>query len=206
MSSSSRSRRSAEPRGRPLAAVLPALVGLLVLAGCGLGPEAHPVVVGADAGGGGAPTARPDLRVITVDVFLLRGDHLVRVTRPVRSAVGIQASLVALSQPLSSAEADQGLRTALPAAASPPTGSVEGSVARVTMPKGFDRLPLHDQVGAMAQIVWTVTTHTSAASVRLVLDGQDIPVPDGSGQLLDRPMGRTDYVAWAPLGVPLVEG
>ncbi|MBD3785093.1 MAG: GerMN domain-containing protein, partial [Micrococcales bacterium] len=170
------------------------------------GPEAHPVVVGADAGGGGAPTARPDLRVITVDVFLLRGDHLVRVTRPVRSAVGIQASLVALSQPLSSAEADQGLRTALPAAASPPTGSVEGSVARVTMPKGFDRLPLHDQVGAMAQIVWTVTTHTSAASVRLVLDGQDIPVPDGSGQLLDRPMGRTDYVAWAPLGVPLVEG
>ncbi len=176
------------------------------LSGCGLGPEAHPVVVGADPGGGGFPSSRPDLRVVTVDVFLLRGDRLVRATRPVQSAVGLQAALVALSQSLSSAEADAGLRTALPSAATRPTGTVDGSVARISMPRGFDRLPLHEQVGAMSQLVWTVTAHTGAASVRLVVDDLDIPVPDGRGQLLDRPVGRTDYVDWAPVGVPLVEG
>ncbi len=205
MSSSSRSPRPAD-RGRALVAS----VGLLlvaVLGGCAVGPEDHPVVVGADpATGPGAPTRRPDLRVVSVDVFLLRGDHLVRVTRPVQSALGIHAALIALTQQVSAAEAEQGLRTAIPASPSTPTGTVEGSVARVGMPAGFDRLPLHEQVGAMSQIVWTITTHTSAASVQLVVDGRDIPVPDGRGVLRDRPVGRTDYVAWAPLGASPVAG
>ncbi len=179
------------------AAVAAGLAALL-LAGCGIGPEAHPVIVGADQSGVGQPTRRPDLRVVSVDVFLLRDDRLVRVTRAVESAVGMHAALLALTQPLSRSEVDQDLRTALPASATPPSGSITGSVARVTMPEGFDRLSLHEQVGAMSQIVWTVTTHTSAGAVRLVDDGRDIPVPDGQGVLKDRPVGPTDYLDWAP--------
>ncbi len=189
--------RPAERCGRRTALAAAGLVAL-VAAGCGIGPEAHPVIVGADQGGVGQPTRRPDLRVVTVDVFLLRGDRLVRVTRAVQSAVGMHAALLALTQPLSGAEAQQGLRTALPASATPPSGSLAGSVARITMPEGFDRLPLHEQVGAMSQIVWTLTTHTSAGAVRLVVDGRDIPVPDGQGVLRDRPVGPTDYLDWAP--------
>ncbi len=187
--------RGPSPRRRTVLAV--GLVALL-LAGCGIGPEAHPVIVGADRPGVGQPTRRPDLRVVTVDVFLLRDDRLVRVTRAVESAVGMHAALLALTQPLSRSEVDQGLRTALPSSATPPTGSITGSVARVTMPEGFDRLSLHEQVGAMSQIVWTVTTHTSAGAVRLVVDDRDIPVPDGRGVLKDRPVGPTDYLDWAP--------
>lgn len=203
MSSSSRSgplaeegRRTRLARGRVV--LVPAAVLALAVCGCGLGPEDHPVIVEQDVSTLGPPSGRPDVKVRTLDVFLIEGNRLVRVRRSVQAALGLHASLLALTQPISSAEADEGLRTAIPASTSTPAGTVIGTVARISMPDGFDRLPLHEQIGAMSQMVYTVTADTGAASIRLLVGDREVPVPDGRGQLLDRPVGRTDYLDWAP--------
>jgi hypothetical protein len=182
-----------------LAGVL-AAASVLLAGGCALGPEDHPQLVQAGVAGGQPAKPGPDEKLVTIQVYLLRGDQLVRVPRTVQSGDAVAATLLALTQPLSSAETAEGLHTAIPTALMPPSGSVVGTVARVSMPSGFDRLSVHEQVAAMAQLVYTVTEDTPASSVRLVAGGREIPVPDGSGQLRDRPVGRSDYGPLAPRG------
>lgn len=197
MSSSYRSSRAAEAH-RLLAVSLAALGALVTLAACGLQPQDHPELVRAGVPQTERSVPGPDARLVTVDTYLLRGDRLVPVRRTVQASGQVRTSMLALTEPLSPAEVAAGLRTAIPIAPTPPTGTITGTVARLSMPAGFDRLPVHDQVGAMAQLVYTVTADTDASSVRLVTDGREIPVPDGRGELQDRPVGRSDYSAWAP--------
>ncbi len=68
------------------------------------------------------------------------------------------------------------------------------------MPTGFDRLSVREQVGAMSQLVYTVTANTTATEVELVSDHRTLQVPDGSGRLLSRPVNISDYATWAPAG------
>ncbi|NHA67274.1 hypothetical protein [Phycicoccus flavus] len=175
---------------------------LAALGGCGVGAQARPEILGSPTSGAdGAAVGNPGVP-LTVQVYLLDGDHLVPVSRTVPAGTGLAPSLSGLVQPLDRDDLGRGLRTALPAASTPPKGTMIGTVARVTMPVGFDRLSVRDQVAAMSQIVWTVTGNTLATKVRLFLGDREIPVPGGDGLLVDRPVGRDDYASWRPLGVP----
>ena len=51
-----------------------------------------------------------------------------------------------------------------------------------------DRVPELD-------VIWDAVCRAASAEVT---DGREIPVPDGRGELQDRPVGRSDYSAWAP--------
>ena len=112
---------------------------------------------------------------------------------------GIDPALAALAMPVSRDEVAQGLRTALPATTVSLVGRLTGDgVAQIDVPQGFDRLSVRDQQAALAQIVFTVTADTVASGVQIVQGGRVMPMPDATGQLLSRPLGRADFAALAP--------
>jgi len=204
LSSSCRPRPTAEhaphPLHRAVAGLLVALVA--VLGGCGVGPQAHPVPVEAQVAESDATATGEGVRPVVVEVFLVRGSRLSPVSRVVPQQPGISASLLALSKPISETERYRQLRSAVPRSETPLTGTILGSVARVSMPTGFDRMPVREQVAAMAQIVYTVVANTSADTVQLYEGESAIPAPGGDGALLDRPVGRADYAGLAPVASP----
>jgi len=194
--------RQRQLRGLRRWRVLLAVLLLAGTAGCGVGPQAQPVPVeerAADADGTvGGDVSRP----VVVEVFLVRGSRLAPVSRVVSHQPGIGAALRALSQPLSETERYRQLRSAVPASDEELSGTILGSVARVSMPPGFDRMAVREQVAAMGQLVYTVVANTNADRVQLYDGERPIPVPGGDGALLDRPVGRADYAGLAPVPPP----
>ena len=93
-----------------------------------------------------------------------------------------------------------GIRSALPLASTRLRGEVADGVARIELPTGFERISVHEQSLAMAQLVFTVTANSLATSVQLVQGSRPLPMPDPSGQLVTRPVTRNDYAAYNPPG------
>jgi hypothetical protein len=182
------------------------VAGLLVavcvgLSACSIGTQAGPVPVSAPT----APTTSsgPSRQGVplTVQVYLVQGDHLVRLTRTVPPGAGLEPSFVGLAIPVTPAMAATGIRSALPVASTPLRGVVdENGVARIALPAGFERISVREQSLAMAQLVFTVTANSLAQSVQLVQGTRSLPMPDPSGQLVTRPVTRVDYAAYNPQG------
>ena len=171
----------------------------LACCSCSIGVQASPdlVDVPRSTPSGSATQSAPAVP-LTVQVYLLHGDRLERVARSVAAGSGLDPVLRALGAPLRPDEVARGLRTALPESASRLSGVVADATARITMPTGLDRLSVREQQTAMAQIVFTVTADSLATRVQLLSAGRAIAVPDGDGQLVERPLTRGDYVALAP--------
>lgn len=170
---------------------------VLVAAGCSVGPQHHPVRVQVPSATTTAPTKGLGVP-LTVQVYLVRGDRLSRVSRTVPAGAGLDPALAGLAEPPSAAELSAGLRSALPATGSPSSGRLVDGVARVSVPKGMARLSVREQELAMAQLVFTLTADTLASSVQLVQGTRTLSVPDGTGRLQDRPVTRLDYAAYRP--------
>lgn len=193
---SSRSRSSA---ARSLVrAAVPVLALAALVSGCSIGPQEEPDLVVRSAAPRTTPATTETAQVpLTVQVYLLRGDRLVRVSRTVPAASGLHPSLEGLFDSLTAAEVAAGLRTALPHS-TVPVAQLVGPVADIAMPTGFDRLSVRDQTAAMSQLVFTVTSNTTATEVQLIQNGRDLAVPDGTGRLLSRPVNTSDYATWSP--------
>lgn len=173
----------------------------LALGACGISAQSEPQPVEppapvAVATGSGLGTGVP----MTIQVYLLHGDHLERVERMVGAGLGLVPVLAALSKPLDGSELSEGLRTALPVTVQALRGSVTpDGTARVFVPPGFDRVSLREQQYAMAQLVFTVTANSLADGVQLVSGSRVFSVPDARGELTARPVSRADYAAFAPV-------
>ncbi|GAB3445786.1 hypothetical protein GCM10027517_27190 [Phycicoccus ginsengisoli] len=199
LSSTSRSRTARRDRLASRTVASAALVALvaLVLGGCTVGAQGSPVPVQAPTVGSPSPSSGPGVP-LTVQVYLVRGDRLARVSRTVAPGAGLEPALAGLAKPLSAGELAAGLRSALPATGSPLSGRLVDAVARVSVPKGFARVSVREQELAMAQLVFTVTADTLASSVQLVQGERELSTPDGTGRLVDRPVTRLDYAAYRP--------
>jgi hypothetical protein len=176
------------------------VLAVLALSGCGLGPQTEPVIVSVPVQTG-APVPDPIVTGVplSMQVYLLKGAYLYRVTRTVPPGPGLGPTLAGISAPLSPDERAQGLRTALPPVSEPLDGIMtRGDTARIELPPAFDQLPVQEQINALGQIVFTVTADTLATGVQLVQNGKPVPVPDATGKLQDRPMTREDYAALTP--------
>lgn len=172
----------------------------LALAGCSIRPQAEPVPVSAPVVLPGTSTPTPKGVPLTVQAYFLRGNHLTRISRTVPPSAGLAPSLAALAQPLSAAQVAAGLRTALPTSGRPLQGKVADGVALVEMPPGYDRLGVREQINALGQLVFTISANSLAGSLQLTRDGKPLPVPDGNGHLVDRPVSRSDYAGIQPAG------
>lgn len=187
---------------RTVVGCLPGLLGmLLVVGGCTIGAQAEPDLVVLPSSVAPATTGSPTGVPLSLQVYLVRGDRLQRVTRSVASGRGVDLALRALMAPLEPDELAAGLRTAVPMTTRTLTADVtDGGTARITVPPGFDRLSMGEQQVAMAQIVFTITADTLAGDVQLVNGSRVVAVPDSRGELVTHPVSRQDYSDLAPVG------
>ncbi|TPG17859.1 GerMN domain-containing protein [Pedococcus bigeumensis] len=177
-----------------------ALAGLVVVAGCSIGTQSTPVPVVAPSA---TATSSGPSRLgvpLTIQVYLVQGDHLARLTRTVPPGAGLEPSFVGLATPITATMTAAGIRSALPLASHPLRGTVDDGIARIELPTGFERISVHEQSLAMAQLVFTVTANSLATSVQLVQGSRALPMPDPTGQLVTRPVTRVDYAAYNPPG------
>jgi hypothetical protein len=173
----------------------------LGLSACSIGTQASPVPASAPTATSTSSGPSRQGVPLSVQVYLVQGDRLVRLTRTVPPGAGLEPSFVGLAVPLTPAMAARGIRSALPIASTPLQGVVDqDGVARITLPTGFERISVHEQSLAMAQLVFTVTANSLAQSVQLVQGKRSLPMPDPSGQLVTRPVTRVDYAAYNPPG------
>jgi hypothetical protein len=192
--------RSADRRVRRVVACLVAAALTAAAGGCALSPQAEPDPVllpspAASTSSGGPQPGVP----LNVQVYLIHGDRLQRVTRTVAPGRGIEPVVQALTAPLDDIELADGLRTAVPTTTHPLAATVTNQgTARVTVSPGFDRMSVREQQYAMAQLVFTVTADTLAGDVVLVNGSRVVAVPDDRGELLARPVTRLDYAGLAP--------
>lgn len=75
---------------------------------------------------------------------------------------------------------------------------VVGSIATVDVSEQFGTVGGSDQVLAVAQIVYTLTSTGEVRAVQFAIGGKVIEVPDGSGSLASTPRSRADYAQVAP--------
>ena len=175
---------------------------VLAVSGCSIGTQSTPVPADAPTASASASASGASRQGVplTIQVYLVQGDHLARLTRTVPPGAGLEPSFVGLATPITSTMTAAGIRSALPLGSTPLRGSVEDGVARIELPTGFERISVHEQSLAMAQLVFTVTANSLATSVQLVQGARALPMPDPSGQLVTRPVTRVDYAAYNPPG------
>ena len=75
---------------------------------------------------------------------------------------------------------------------------VVGSIATVDLSEQFGTAGGSDQVLAVAQIVYTLTSTGAVRAVQFAIGGKVIEEPDGSGSLASTPRSRADYAQVAP--------
>jgi hypothetical protein len=173
---------------------------VLALSACSIGTQSSPVpAVAPTASRSSSGPSRQGVP-LTIQVYLVQGDRLARLTRTVPPGAGLEPSFVGLATPITSTMTAAGIRSALPLASTPLRGKVDDGVARIELPTGFERISVHEQSLAMAQLVFTVTANSLATSVQLFQGTRALPMPDPSGQLLTRPVTRVDYAAYNPPG------
>ena len=170
-------------------------------AGCALSPQDQPdlVLLPTQTGMATSGVSQPAV-ALTMQVYLIHGDRLQRVTRTVLPGKGMTPVLAALTAPLDEVELANGLRTAVPATMRPLAATVtDQGTARIAVPPGFDRLSVREQQYAMAQLVFTVTADTLASDVVLVNGSRVVAVPGAHGMLAAHPVTRQDYAELAPI-------
>ncbi|SFF47341.1 GerMN domain-containing protein [Blastococcus tunisiensis] len=175
-----------------------ALAAVLLVAGCGIDPQARPEVVSiappstGEAGRSGEPDD-PQLRV-----YLVRGARLEPVIRS-HPQPGIDAALELLAAGPTRVEVlVGGLRTALPPQSLfPDPSSGDTAVVTIAVTRDFTEISGVSQLLAMAQVVWTVTEDPRVGGVRITEDGRPLEVPTDSG-LTRLAVDRDDYLSAAP--------
>jgi hypothetical protein len=203
-------------RSRPrrlLGALRPRLAGMAALAlvalgaaGCGVGAESAPEILGAKVLPSGLPLAvRPMTTTVPardgafVTVYL-EGPRrrLVPVRREVSRPATIAGALDQLADGPTAAEAARALGS--PASSLGPFSvrAGRGGVVTVNLPVAFEDLADQDQMIVAGQVVFTVTAFPAVRGVRFVVGGQPSQVPSDRGSLSSAPATRRDYSLLAP--------
>jgi spore germination protein GerM len=132
-----------------------------------------------------------------VELYFVSANRVVRSERRVVSPATPTQILDTLLAGLDSSTESAGLRSALPRSASA-TIEVRRGVARISAAAPFlSELEPVDQRLAIAQIVLTLTRRPGIGQVVFVVDGQEIQVPRGAGDLVaaGTPVTFDDYLS-----------
>jgi Sporulation and spore germination len=172
-----------------------------VLVCCGVQPQDHPQpIAGASThsrpSGSAGSIAQADEALSGGVVYLIRGSRLAAVKRTAHTLYDQLARLLDGPTP---AEHARGLRSALPAGGEPARVHHDGAVTIVDVPDEFFQADGIEQVLGVAHLMYTFTDNTGRhTAVRLRRDGNDLPAPTSTGELVNRPVTRADYASLAP--------
>ena len=164
-----------------------------LLAGCGVGGEAVPTRLDDFAlpqesvpDEAGAEDDGP-----TTVVYFARGDRLEAVERSLPTTV--PNAVRSLLEGPRETETNSGLRSALPTGTRLLGASVQAGVATVDLSDGFAAVVGPEQILAVAQLVYTVTSVPGVVGIRLAIEGQPVDAARGDGSLAPGAVGRSDY-------------
>ncbi|MGK2929385.1 MAG: GerMN domain-containing protein [Acidimicrobiales bacterium] len=177
------------------------LVIAALVAGCGIEAEDDPraLRVGIDEDRLSIDDRRPGTAVeIATSIYLVTESGRLR---PTVRRIGVsQQPSTRLSSVLDelidgpvAREAQDGLRSAVPATTDVLAVTVDGATAVVDLSSEFASIGGEQELLAVGQMVLTVTTFPGVRRVLLRLDGRptDLPLPDGS--FVDGPVVLRDY-------------
>jgi hypothetical protein len=177
--------------------LLPVLLAVALLSGCGVPVDDEPRRVQAPPGGfptpAGTATAEPDGRVDEPLCFV-RGDGLAVVARRVDGLPGVDEHLQHLLAGPDGVERDHGLATALPGTVAVAGATLAGTVATVDVRQAGAETGLrNDEILAFGQIVCTLTQRPDVDSVGFRRGGQPLEVPRADGNVSTLPLTAADY-------------
>lgn len=132
----------------------------------------------------------------TVTLWFVKDGALVPTRRRVPSPAEVQAVLSVMLQGVSSADADKGIRSAIPSPTVIDGVDVSGGTATVSLTTGFLDIPVADQSLAVAQVVVTLTDLRGVGQVRFTVDGSTVLVPLPDGSSTDDSVSRDDFVVF----------
>jgi hypothetical protein len=169
---------------------------LLVLAGCGVEPQAQPEPLVVQAPPAAEPSGEPGPDGPLVTVFFVRGTELAPVARPAAGS-DATAAMDQLTTGPTRPEVLSGLRTALAPQSLAVDEGLPGGLTSVSVTRDFTAVTGANQLLAVAQVVWTLTDLPETTEVRFLADGVPVEVPTDEG-LTDQPVERDDYQSVAP--------
>ncbi|HEX2851218.1 MAG TPA: GerMN domain-containing protein [Acidimicrobiales bacterium] len=173
-----------------------ALLVLLAVSACGIAAERSPTRL-PDAGlpsTSGSTTTSVQPPVDSLDIYLVRDGRLVDRTRTAKHQ-SVEDAVTTLLDGPSSGDDAAGLRSAIAEGTRLLGASTHEGVAAINLSQEFAGVSGDEQVLAVAQLVYTVTSVPGISSVNVAVEGHDIEVPGGDGSLLNRPATRSDYAA-----------
>lgn len=140
-------------------------------------------------------TSSPPTGTLTVQVWLIRGEHLFPATRTQAGTVAVgKAALTQLLAGPTSQEQAAGVGSTIPAGTKLLDLNIEDGVATVNMNGAYD-----DGGGSLsmrmrlAEVVYTISQFPSVQGVDFQLDGKAVAVFSGEGIVLDHPQTRADF-------------
>ena len=133
-----------------------------------------------------------------VVVFLAKNGRLIRAERKLAPPVTLERMLSQLAQGPTRAEVADGIRSALPDDETFQSVALTGGTATVDLGQPFTALSGSDQLLALAQIVWSLTSRPGIGQVQFTLNGAAIDIPRANGSLTPSPVSRDDYLPLAP--------
>jgi hypothetical protein len=99
----------------------------------------------------------------------------------------------ALSDPVTEVERFAGLSSSVSSAVEFADVTIDGGVATVGLTEEFAQRSSTEQLGAVAQVVCTLTAQPGVGQVRFELEGATLDVPRGDGSTTSDPLSRADY-------------
>ena len=190
---------------RPGALAALAVAGALAagaLAGCGVPLDSGPHRLAAGdlpLGLSAASTTttegpRSPRAAAVIQVYLVAHDRLVARSRVIPSPTTASEAVVSLLAGPTVPETLFGVRSAIPAGTSLlGVHLLRGGHAVVDLSADFAQTGGADQILAIAQVVYTVTSLPDVVAISFELAGQPVEVPTAAGTLVSTPVGPLDY-------------
>jgi germination protein M len=182
------------------------LLGALALAAAGCGGGSHsaatetPTTTTAPASTQSTTTAGRPAEQITLRVYFLHEGQVAAAQRTAMStpAVARAALQELIAGPIGSERA-AGLSSDVPANSELRSVKIERGLATVDLSHSFAEGAEATITPRLAQVVYTLTQFPTVSRVAFELEGKPMEtVTDGTGILVDHPVGRTDYEPLTP--------
>lgn len=167
----------------------------LALTACGFPTEDSPSPVAADERPDDLDPSNTDPATSTdeITVWFIRGDALVRRPRQVAARADAGTVVESLGGGVTTTEAENGLRSAIPGGSLLVEASLSGGTATVQLAAEFLEIPPGDQVLALGQIVMTLTDLRGVGRVRFEIDGEAVATPLPDGTSTEDSVSREDF-------------